>query len=399
MRWSAVLENSPPGNSQLLGALAMLSFLSACATQHDGNLKSNFDVAEIGTSLSASEGNFQIEFPDKNSGRSFSESVTSPRCLAFIAKAEQDAALLYAPTLTASVDKKGDGQVALSYDLMNVRAAALNRKSAHARCAVTDFLDEATALRKLSARALAQQGALARVRYIDQRFARFESIRAELNEAVASDKITEKSRTKVIKVLSSLLERNDKLRGKARAQDIVDLSSFSSLLEVEEGLVGAIRYQFDLKLESDLSRNVRLTLSGGYSVQGEDEPNDNLDAEGFARASVSIRLGAFSPEWRSGKNEELEAELGKLYEPGTGALWRVEDTRAKNKIALSALQTQRSSVLQKLGLARKAQRTALQKNMTDSILSEIEIFKLRSELVEIETNLKVLREAQRLLSA
>jgi len=143
---------------------------------------------------------------------------TSSKCLAFLAEAELEATNLAYPTLTAAIDKAGDGQVLVSYDLMNLRAITLNQELALAECRVNEILTAAKALQKLSARRLSKPGLLAKIRLIDAYQARIAKMRTLLDTAVASEKIKEKSKDRVLKSLLKLKEKTNKLRAKARLQ-------------------------------------------------------------------------------------------------------------------------------------------------------------------------------------
>ena len=323
--------------------------------------------------------------------------ANGPRCVAQVAKAERSVAILSSPTLVATIDKYGDGQVVASYDLVNLKSMKNVRKSAMARCSLDAHLDMVKALQKLSARGLSRNGAMARVGFIDRRLRRFDEIRREVSAASRAGKIKEKARDKVLKVVGAIVERSNILRAKAMSQPEIDFNSLVPLHVLEHSLNVALHEQHQLNVDAEVSKNVRLILSGGYQFDDEEGPVDDLELEGFARASLSVRLGIFNPGWKYGQNQEFFAELEKLHEPGVGALWRAVDTFEKNKIALSALKEMQSLLTVKVSQQRKRNRSFASEMFVEKILGEIELVKLRSELVEVETNLKTVAKAQQLL--
>ena len=387
-------------NLQLIVIPVALAICQACSANRDTSpdVQAVSSVSpELKTEKTHADSRSELRSNLKTRGNELSANTANAKCAALIAKAELDAAVLALPTLAASVDKEGEGQVSLSYDLMNIAAIDRNKKAALTRCVVNQLLDDAKALQKLSARSLTKPGAVARIRSVDKKLGRFEEIREELNAAVTSKEIKENARAKVFKVMTSLLERTNNLRSRARVQGDVDFTKLPSYLEIERDLHDAITHQHLLRTQTDFSRNVRLTLSGGYSFENEDDPQDDASLEGFGRASLSIRLGALSPDWREAKSEELRVELEALYEPKTGALWRISDTYRQNKIALSTLREKRGQLKDKIKLTRQKEKPSSKENSVENILIELELLKLQSEIVEVETNIQVLSKAQQML--
>lgn len=378
-------------------------FASACSTKQELIAEEalrpvSLQKVSIGTvSVPIAKPDKKIEF---DGVRKTDEALPtiSPRCLAFLAKAEQDRAVLAAPTLTASIDEAGDGRISLSYDAMNLYAMALTKRSAHARCDATYWLDEAKTLQKLSARSLTKDGALQRVRFIDKQVYRFGKMRERLDFLLQTGKVKENARNKVLKTLTGVLERANALRARAETQNTVELSKIRSFVDVQSALLQSVDEQVRVKQKRDLARNVRLTISGGYSLENEDDDVDSTSNETFGRASVSIKLGAFAPHWQQVRIDALGAEIDKLYEPGIGALWRITDTYEKNKVTASALSQKHAALLEKVKLARKKRQAIVSDKEVELMLAELEIIKLRSEILEVKTNLRVLARAQELLA-
>ncbi len=297
------------------------------------------------------------------------------------------------------MDHYGEGQVAVNYDLMNLAKIEWTKKSALAKCRVNAHLELAKKMQKLSDRGVSRQGALARVNYIYSKFSRFDQIRRQLKSAVASKAIKDKSRERVLKLISSIIERADGLRAKALSQDQHRSDGLMRYIELEQSLTKSIIEQHLLKKRSDFSRNVRLTVSGGYAYEDDDKATlENEGLDGFARITLSVNLGVLNPAWRYGKDAELQAELDKLYAQGSGALWRVKNTFEKNKLAVAALRDKRSLLERKMAEANRKRKAIPAEKIDQIILLELDMIKLRSEIIEINTNLTALAKAQKLLA-
>ncbi|MDJ0614236.1 MAG: hypothetical protein QNJ29_11220, partial [Rhizobiaceae bacterium] len=93
-----------------------------------------------------------------------------------------------------------------------------------------------------------------------------------------------------------------------------------------------------------------------------------------------------------------QAELDKLYAQGSGALWRVKNTFEKNKLAVAALRDKRSLLERKMAEANRKRKAIPAEKIDQIILLELDMIKLRSEIIEINTNLTALAKAQKLLA-
>ncbi|MEM9331261.1 MAG: hypothetical protein AAGA53_08030 [Pseudomonadota bacterium] len=321
----------------------------------------------------------------------------SARCLAFIARAETNSEILSLPTLTASVDEEGDTGISLVYNLTNLKAIEVGEKIAHARCRRDTVANAARELQKLTARNLSRAGVMARVAFIDRKRPRLVEIRREVNAAFESGALKERSRDRIFKSISSLLERADGLRNRAKQQDAVNMNRLPDYFQLEQDLHDAVSQQHYLQQESDFLRNVTLSLSGGYTIENEDDPDEDNGTEGFGRASLSIKLGVLKSDWRRKQDLRLQSELDQLYEPQSGALWRIHETFRKNKVAADGLISTRKLLRKKLAKARSSRNALPEDKLAERVQIELEIIKLQSEKVEVDVNLDLIRKAQRKL--
>ena len=332
----------------------------------------------------------QINFPDN---------TDSSKCRSFIARAEVDAALLAAPALVASVNKEGEGRVSVNYDVLSYKAMTAGRALADAKCGLDKAVAAAKELQKLTARNLSREGAVARVRFIEERTKRFSQIKRQLKTLIGDGSIEEKAAAKILKNIATLLDRKEAMNDKIRLQTPVEWRNMPTYIDVQTVVEKALLHQHDLQVKTDFSRNIKLTISGGYSFDGEDLITEQETNEGFASASLSVRLGVLNPAWSQKQVSKLAAAREQFYEPKTGLLWRIGDAYRKNEIMLASWSRKQMQIRDKLTIARRNWKETTSDNHVPRFLAEIEIISLKSELIEVDKNLEVLTRVQKMLQA
>lgn len=296
-------------------------------------------------------------------------------------------AVLAAPTLTASVDKSGEGRVSLQYDLVNLQMIELNEQLANAECRIDAALDAASKLRSLSQRGLARHGLEARIAFISRTLMHAQR---QLDKPGFSQALSASQKGRIERHLARAKELKSKLRGQSAKTSLQRLADFPHADDILLELESAVLDRELLQRKVDQARNIRLTLSGGYTYDNPD-PDEAASSGGFGRATLQVRLGAFGAEWQRANDRQTQAALEELHEPGRGPLFRIAETYQTNLQSIAALKDRERDMVRSLG---KASHDDRDRSEIDQLMMDLEQVVMRSELVEVQALLGILAKAQ-----
>lgn len=313
--------------------------------------------------------------------------VLSGRCEARFADLAGVNAVLASPTLTASVDKLGEGQVSLQYDLVNLHMMELNEQLANAECRLDASLDAAAKLRSLSQRGLAGHGLDARIAFIADTLQR---VRRKLDNPRFSQSLSASQKGRIERHFARAQDLKSKLSGQSATTALLRLADFPRADDIVLELESAVLDRELLQRQAEQSRNIRLTLSGGYRYDNP-EPDEAASGGGFGRATLQVRLGAFGAEWERANARKTHAALEELHAPERGALSRIAETVEANRQSIAALKDRERDMIRSLGKGAEDRNDLSE---IDQLMMDLEQLVMRSELAEVQALLRILGKAQ-----
>lgn len=313
----------------------------------------------------------------------------SAKCLGQLAVTESRSILAQSPTLTASVDEEGDANVNLRLDAMEFYRAGLNRELTLANCSHDSVVKLVRDISRLSVGRVARNSLLAQASKLSSAASHFQR---QTRAMIADGKLEETRAERVFKVIRNMKKQANRALQRGSGLQEINYSKVPTYAELENALVVSLTDVQDKQITADLSRNIRINLTGGvrYDQQESDNVNNEDDeTEEFGSVSVSIRLGMFDPRLRRHQQRLVDAEFDELYEPKTGFLWQLQDLHQNNIASEKSLLRERQLVLEELVWINQT----LQKEQKPERVLANQISKaiVEADLLRININLKELR--------
>lgn len=324
--------------------------------------------------------------PDSSLGRS------SARCRELLALTGIETKLLRSPTLSTEGDDNGDVSVSVGYDVVDLRRARLKEELAVAKCERHLSSKRLQALLITSPQALSRAGYLAKANSLRSSSGSFRAIRGQIQSELINGNLTYQRANLLNQHLDQVVTRESKARGDAARREAVDRVQLQSARGLDHRLVETERRIHAINRDMRTADAVELRFSGGYGVEeSSTSVVRKTNGEAFAKAKLSIRLGAFDP-----RRDELEdiagqARIDGLYEEQSGAFWRAGEIVNANRRALDALRKQRGEIISAMTKARQTaaiRSTDYETELTmPRLRARVDILALKAELAGVDATI------------
>jgi len=335
--------------------------------------------------------------PDSVLGR------TSASCRHLLALTGIETKLLRSPTVSAEGDDDGDMAVSIGYDVVDLRRARLKEELAVAKCRRHNVSAKLGSFLITSPQALSRAGYLAKANSLRASRGSFNAIRARIRRELNRGTLTYQRANLLKQHLQQIIARESKARGEAARREAVDDFQLQNAKGLDQSLIASERRIHHLNRKIRTADAVKLRLTGGYGVEESSTGvARSTNDEAYAKAKLSVRLGAFDPRRQELEDIAEEARIQGLYEEQSGVFWRAGEIASANRRALSALTRQRQEILEALAQTR---RTAAIRDadyetelMMPRLRARIDVLALKAELAGLDATIADTRRIERTLS-
>jgi len=335
----------------------------------------------------------QSETIPVNSNASIAFGSSTPltaKCEAQLAVTEARSILAQNPILTASIDEEGDTSVNFRFDGMEFFRSGLNRNLTLANCSHATMVQLVRDISRLNVGRIARNGHLARAHRLSVDANNFER---QMQTMLNDGRIEEVRADRLKRSILNLRKQSDRSVQRASGLAVVNFETMPNYLELEHALTTSLSNIQEYEADVELSRAVRVNLTGGVRYSQDDNTRVNVDdneVEQFGSVSLSFRLGVLDPRFNSYKIARHEAEFEELYAENTGFLWQIQELHRKNLASEKMLLRERELLLKEISVANKGLKQATK---PDRILAgKISKTLSEAELLRIDINLRDLRK-------
>jgi hypothetical protein len=322
---------------------------------------------------------------------------TSAWCRYLDAKAEAKNALLLSPTISGTVDDQTNASAKLSYDMVDIARARLEKQAAEAQCARFDAAGRISRMLFITPQSLTYAGNLAKANYLRSAQPELTSISKRINNHVRNGEMTAQLAAGLNQYIETVRSQEFRARAEAHRRETVGLLGAGDVRGLDTQLTEAERALAQIDRMSRTLDAVSVKLSAGISHNGNNSIADRDNNEFFdrdsayAQVTVSYRLGAISPHRSKYERTAEEARVEALTENGHGALWRTSEMAAALARARKGLVVQReriqSAIVEARGNARKFSRGYEIELNQSKYRAQVDVIKLTAELRGLEGTL------------
>ncbi len=325
-------------------------------------------------------------------------------CTYLTQSAAADATILRAPTVSASINRRGNKGVAVNYDLMNIAKAELIDAAAQAKC--RRYVANA-ALNRMAVAApnvLSRQGYLAKSRVIDRRARKLQAIKTLVRRELVSGNLDRAQATKLMLATDRLVADGATSASQAsRRQGLVSFD-LENLTQLSQQLLKAER---DL---ADINSNIRsadafsVNLGGGWREAGREAGAIVPKSDFYGGVNFSIKLGALNPARFAYEAAATRARLRAYRDEPGGVFWKLDELKKAQLQGRAGVAKTLRTLIASQVIARR-QKTNLPANDPGFLVlrygTEIELIRLEAEisgtratLQQIDRNMAKLRKLQ-----
>lgn len=322
-------------------------------------------------------------------------------CRYLHARAEAKNALLLSPTVSASIDSDQRASAKISYDVVDVARARLERKSAAAACARYYAAEGITRMLQVVPQSLTYAGNLEKAAYLEARRGDLAAIERQVNAHVANGEITAQVAASLTQQIEAVRSLEFQARTESRRRDSVALLAGSNLAGLDHQLTEAERA---LQEADRLSRSLdalSVTLTAGVNHDADDDDPVFARDSAYAKVTVSYRLGALSPARDDYERLAEESRVAALSEPGHGSLWFTAETARTLARVREGLRDQRDQLQTAMVAAQRHAAKFRGSRDNDLLVSryraEVDAIRLAAELKGIEGTLRDIEKIERRL--
>ncbi len=322
---------------------------------------------------------------------------TSAWCRYLDANAEAKNAMLLAPTISATVDDKTNSSAKISYDVVDIARAKLEKRAAQAQCARFDASGRISRMLFITPQSLTYAGNLAKADYLSSASPELKAISNRIRLHVENGEMTAQLAAGMNQYIETVRSLEHHARAEAHRRETVGLLRAGDVRGLDVQLSEAERElaQIDRMSRTLDAVSVKLSagINGGYrsTIDGR-ESNDFFDSDSaYAQVTVSYKLGALSPNRSKYERIAEEARVEALSETGHGALWRTAEMADALVRARRGLVVQRERIVAAIAEARANARKfsrgyEIELNQS-KYRAQIDVIKLTAELRGIEGTL------------
>lgn len=333
------------------------------------------------------------------------EALAVPResawCRYLDARANAKNALLYSPTVSASIDDRQTANAKISYDVVDLARANLEKKSADASCARHYAADRITRMLYMTPQSLTYAGNLERANYLATMGPELAAISRRIRNHVSNGEMTAQLASGLTQYIETVRSLEYQARAEAHRREAVKFFSEGSMTGLDRQLIDAERALQEVDRRSRSLEALSVNVSAGVGRDGENEENLFTKESAYAKVTVSYRLGAISPARSNYERLAEEARLEALHEEGQGSLWYSREMAEAINRAREGLLVQKRNVVAAIAEAQsnsKKLTPGYEIELYQSIYrAKVDVIKLTSDLRGIEGTLADIDKVERSL--
>ena len=322
---------------------------------------------------------------------------SSSWCQYLEATAGAKSAILLSPTISGSVDNDTNASAKISYDIVDIARARLEKQSAEAQCARFDASGRISRMLFITPQSLTYAGNLAKANYLSSAAPELADITKRINRHVGEGEMTAQLAAGLNQYIETVRSQEFHARAEAHRRETVGLLAAGEVRGLDLQLTEAERTLAQIDRLSRSLDAVSVSVSAGISHNdrttiADRNDNDFFDRDSaYAQVTVSYRLGAISPQRQKYERLAEKARVEALTENGHGALWRTAEMASALARAREGLVVQRerlqSALIEAQGNARKFSRGYEVELNQSKYRAQIDVIKITAELRGIEGTL------------
>lgn len=322
-------------------------------------------------------------------------------CRYLEARAGAKSAMLLSPTVSASIDNDQKASAKVSYDVVDIARARLERKSAAAACQRYYAADRITRMLYVTPQSLTYAGNIEKADYLRSRQGELAAISQRINRHVANGEMTAQLAAGLIQYIETIRSLEHQARAEAHRRESLSLLGEGDASGLDRQLTEAERALQEVDRVSRSLDAISVTLSAGVSRDRHDEDALFSDDSAYAKVTVSYRLGALSPTRNHYERLAEEARIEALTEPGHGSLWfTAEMARALGRVR-EGLNIQRERLMAAIAEAKRNGQKFSQgyeiELYQSTYRAQVDAIKLTADLRGIEGTLRDIDKIERRL--
>jgi len=322
-------------------------------------------------------------------------------CTYLTQSAAADATILRAPTVSASINRRGNMGVAVNYDLMSIAKAELIDAAAQAKCRRYTANAALNRMAVAAPNVLSRQGYLAKSRVINQQAKKLRALKTLVRRELVTGDLDRAQATKLLLATDSLIGDGATAASEASKRQGLVAFDLENLTQLSQQLFKAER---DL---ADINSNIRTTdalsvnLGGGWREAGKEAGAIVPKSDFYGGVNFSIKLGALNPARFAYEDAAMRARLRAYRDEPGGVFWKLDELEKAQRQGRSGIARNLSTLVASQAVARR-QKSNLPANDPGFLVlrygTEIELIRLAAEiagtratLAQIDRNIAKLR--------
>ena len=338
--------------------------------------------------------------------RTDSAAAAPPSDLAYCryldARADAKNALLLSPTVSASYDTDQRGSAKISYDVVDIARARLEKQSAAATCARYYAADRITRMLYVTPQSMTYAGNLEKANYLASRRGELAALAKRINAHVANGDMTAQLAAGLIQYIETVRSLEHQARAEAHRRESQSLLSQDGTRDLDQQLTDAERALQEVDRVSRSLEAISVTLTAGINRDSREDDALFTEDSAYAKVTVSYRLGAISPVRSRYEQAAEDARLAALTETGQGSLWFTAEmakalVRVREGLAIQRDRLQ-AAIAEARGNAAKFSEGYETELYQSKYRAQIDVIKLTADLRGIEGTLRDIDKIERRLN-
>lgn len=320
-------------------------------------------------------------------------------CRYLDARAEAKRSLLLSPTVSASVDNDTKASAKVSYDLVDIARADLERKSAVASCARYHAADRISRMLFITPQSLTYAGNMEKARYLQSSRKELGTITRRIAEHVQNGEMTAQLAAGLTQYIETVRSLEFQAWADAYQRESVGMIQQDDTRGLDQQLTEAERALQEVDRRSRSLEALSVNLSAGINHDDRDDDRFFNDDSAYAKLTVSYRLGAMSPSRSRYEQMAEEARVEALRDQGYGTLWHTAELAKALGRVREGLLVQRERLAAAIAEARANSQKFSQGYEIELYQSryraQVDIIKLTADLRGIDGTLADIDKVQR----